>query len=73
MSWQPIETAPKDGTTILLCCVGCVPHTGVYDDALGWIDFDADDSSRRKEWIDSCSRWSPIYWMPLPPPPEVTP
>lgn len=73
MSWQLIDTAPKDGTTILLCRVGYIPSTGHFDEELGWIDFDADDFSRREEWIDSCSRWSHTHWMPLPPPPEATP
>lgn len=72
-AWMPIETAPKDGTTILLCCVGKIPQTGVFDDALGWIDFDSDDDSRREEWIETRSQWSPTHWQPLPPPPESTP
>ena len=69
MSWKPIETAPKDGTTILLCKVGCTPSTGVFDERLGWIDFEAEDPSLRAEWIETGTEWDPTHWMPIPPPP----
>jgi hypothetical protein len=74
--WQPIETAPKDGTVLLLW--------GEFTDAsepfIGWYD---DRDSRRPEmpfgpfvWrqhkastvAERCVRW----WMPLPQPPEET-
>lgn len=65
--WQPIETAPKDGTPIL--------GYGVWD-------FKRDDGnqqwiyviawcSRRNEWIEAegeCYQdFGPTHWMPLPP------
>ena len=63
--WQPIETAPKDGTT----------HILVLDD--GWFCISAwwDDSERNEGgqcW--KSSQWhswlTPTHWMPLPEPPK---
>ena len=66
--WQPIETAPRDGTRILLCSQGgavwmghWVGVSGVHR-INGWTRYNSVD-------ID----WSPHYWMPLPNPPEVQP
>jgi hypothetical protein len=54
MKWQPIETAPKDGTVILLCS-----RFGVEDAfASWWIQGDL-------RWANS--QWAVLdYWMPLP-------
>lgn len=60
--WQPIETAPKDGTMIL-----AYEHDGlpIYRDTKwqdgGWL---------WAEIIDGYDAgWSPSHWMPLPAPP----
>jgi hypothetical protein len=73
--WQPIETAPKDGTRILAYWPDIYGHSnscqvetwfgprGVgYEDDLCW--------QSPFEW----GGWGsdPTHWMPLPPPP-VTP
>ena len=83
MSWQPIETAPKDGTWMLVAC--------------GWHredeDADLDDWCRIVRWageerykgypwatmdpegieIGGTIRENiPTHWMPLPPPPTPT-
>lgn len=71
LRWQPIETAPKDGTAILL-----------YDpEARGapWLDEDASYTSYPAlvgRWDGDRQRWmlahydafsyKPIHWMPLP-------
>lgn len=61
MEWQPIETAPKDGTEVLLC--------GPLRDGSGHYR----DVSRfymirwPVEWMANCL--PPTHWMPLPPPP----
>lgn len=52
--WQPIETAPRDGTEIL-----------GYREGLGtWIvNWDPDEQ-------DFSPGWTPTHWMPLPEPPD---
>lgn len=66
MDWQPIETAPKDGTIILGCGFG---SKGYFVDDVRWIDgaFWAFDP-----YADSHSLLSTqlTHWMPLPPPPS---
>jgi hypothetical protein len=53
--WQPIETAPRDGTHILIR-----PCDGTYNVAR-WIGF----------WASVPGAWTrqPTHWQPLPPPP----
>jgi hypothetical protein len=60
--WQPIETAPKDGTPIL-CGFPDNFHAqhGHFDDNTG-------------KWGQLISfYYQPTHWMPLPAPPEATP
>lgn len=64
--WRPIETAPKDGTRVLLFG----PRTdgsGNYQDVGGWW---------RNNWRpfedDYCAFNHPHYWRPLPSPPSET-
>jgi hypothetical protein len=64
MTWQPIDTAPKDGTAILIHPAAGemrVVHWRIdrgYWSTDSWDDggYDAD--------------MHPTHWMPLPPPPE---
>jgi len=73
MEWQPIETAPKDGSVVLL-------YRGLNVVA-GWFVRGADyewyfvDDTRLDEHenIDPNAYvrdFPPTHWMPLPPPPE---
>jgi hypothetical protein len=55
--WQPIETAPKDGTFILVYGYGDYHHAFWLDQGNGFW-FSIDDSL-----VD------PTHWMPLPSPP----
>lgn len=61
-AWQPIESAPKDGTCILVS----VPFTG-GDVVSWWLD----------GWRETTNglrlRDDPKFWMPIPQLPEATP
>ncbi len=57
MNWQPIETAPKDGTEILLTD-GHYKRTGWYAKRIGVWSMDA-----------AVSLAMPTHWAPLPAPP----
>lgn len=67
--WQPIETAPRDGTMVIVSTVGIglfVCCGASYNDVLGvWCD-DFQPSVAEV-------RWRPTHWMPIPPLPEETP
>ncbi len=61
-AWQPIDTAPKDGTEVLVYIRRKVIRLGWY----------FAPSSRTFGWRDENSRKiSPTHWMPLPSPPET--
>lgn len=74
MQWQPIETAPKDGTLVLLFRPSAhewgrvAPgkwHANEHAASPrpfwdGWLKIGA-----RSEWRE----WQPTHWMPLPAPP----
>lgn len=59
--WQPIETAPRNGTRMLVAWLG--------NPAINRLHFRVRD----KEWCDEqglCYR-QPTHWMPLPEPPKA--
>ena len=74
MNWQPIETAPKDGTSILLGCnyerMGKQRVTrawwerGMWAEAMYWSEDD-------QEFLISQCAFRASHWMPLPTPPNV--
>ena len=64
--WQPIETAPKNGSAILLYPCGIF---GAVSPDIGYWNRDKDYEAWRTldgERIEP----SPSHWMPLPTPPE---
>lgn len=74
--WQPIETAPKDGTPVLLCSteneqyrVFCpcewIKAGEISEDGF-WLWWQAGPA-----YLVEVS--SPAHWMPLPTPPKDTP
>lgn len=66
--WRPIETAPKDGTLVLIFAALGNPAAfeGVLLAAYGRTDDNGEDW-----WALDSGGWvkSPSHWMPLPPPP----
>ena len=67
-AWQPIETAPKDGTEVQIWAAEWYPRAryGMRDGRDGWYEEYYNDDWR-------CYEKTPIYeashWMPLPPTP----
>jgi hypothetical protein len=70
--WQPIETAPKDGTKVLLFGLWCGEINGVFDlpsievgyfnGPDGWKDFNWMATGGDCYVVTGC----PTHWMPLP-------
>jgi hypothetical protein len=66
--WQPIATAPKDGTRVLVrFATGC-EVASYRSSTVGEPQWRTHTSY---EWRTSGGQWaSPTHWMPLPAPPE---
>lgn len=68
--WQPIETAPKDGRSVLLWMPG---GDGTDDERRCDIGcWGVPDWSHYEMWLMNMGDgwFAPTHWMPLPPPPE---
>jgi hypothetical protein len=73
-AWRSIDSAPKDGTSVLLACnydrLGKQRITlawyerGMWAEGMYWDD-DADD------WSVAQCEFRPTHWMPLPEPPSL--
>ena len=60
--WQPIETAPRDKTEVLVS--GPLKDgTGHYQEVCRWWH-----DRWPVEWMDNCK--APTHWQPLPEPPH---
>jgi hypothetical protein len=67
--WQPIETAPKDGTNILLWCP--LPGSGYAIVGICHTTTRA-NGDKVPVWLDAYEGediYQPSHWMPLPEPP----
>ena len=60
-AWQPIATAPRDGTDIIVYRPTCKPN--VYIPQVGT------DYFNKSGWQNSTDADQPTHWMPLPDPP----
>ena len=80
--WQPIETAPKDGTHVLVCQATDADGKPIPAESFGlfvqrtawWSDGPNDPEP--EGWIVYCSMvrephvfFDPTHWMPIPEPP----
>lgn len=79
MTWQPIETAPKDGTSVLLC-----KEIDADGNPIDWSEdlktaqvFVQVAAWWEDCWVVYCSliedpllHFEPTHWMPLPDPPH---
>lgn len=69
--WQPIETAPLDGTYVDLWLQGPLnPGNRCpdcwYDCGQWWHDYGRDGNLNPADWVGD----APAYWMPRPESPE---
>ena len=73
--WQPIETAPKDGTHILVCEAPTENDGdfGLFVQRASWWS-DGPDDPDPEGWVVYCSLvkeprvfFEPTHWMPIPP------
>lgn len=61
--WKPIETAPKDGTAVLICINQGTAFDAWWDQAdQAWVD-------GRLNRYEEQYTYSPTHWMPMPEPP----
>jgi len=74
MTWQPIETAPKDGTKILLAKIGVTRAAPEFDIAAKpphvWWCVQGFWSTKWENWndgVEPCGLAGPNFWMPTPP------
>lgn len=71
--WQPIETAPKDGTRILLWCVHQNAQYAKDARAEGWEAAVIGEwtTHNRGGWVWHGLAGKHTHWMPLPDPPTT--
>jgi len=77
MNWNPIETAPKDGTFILAVVKGFTPAVAQWTEDFrpgGEFTFlepgmFAEDDHWDQMLAETIA-WKPTHWLPLPAPPE---
>ena len=65
--WRSIESAPRDGTRVLLCHSGYA-HPFYDRDRMPrvWVDF-----FRGGSWYNTAPSGQPTHWRPLPQPPAM--
>ena len=63
--WQPIETAPKDGRALLLCCMTPSKYSRHEPGFMAVCGYDEGWSAFNR------FHFPPTHWQPLPAPPEM--
>lgn len=80
MTWQPIETAPRDGRALLLLSpdgnigIGYLRITEfdglkLRDGTAAWIGLDRNWSNKMTVWLGGHGPEEATHWQPLPEPP----
>lgn len=82
--WQPIDTAPKDGSWILLLHGETIPgvplvEVASFGDGLSAEELGYREFAKYGAWViwNASDNWylvdvaEPTHWMPLPPPPRA--
>jgi hypothetical protein len=64
--WQPIETAPRDGTRILAYQKDYLVVIVSFSDYVEMGGWDPEGFKNEGGWADDDTYWKPDYWMPLP-------
>lgn len=68
VEWRPIETAPKDGTTLLLCGPGHSIACGWWEEEVnGYNDPGWTDGTVQSFGYETVTKLDPTHWMPIPP------
>lgn len=69
MKWRPIESAPKDGTRLMLAKIVGHPANPT---ALWWAcaGLWSDRWNNWNDGVEPCGLAGPTHWMPLPPAPD---
>lgn len=70
--WKPIETAPKDGTEILLLEYLSEDDYGSVDRGCwGFVETSDYNGEKIYDWLSNYGHIEePTHWMPLPEPPK---
>lgn len=73
-TWMPIETAPKDGTSVILFWPYITQDGFVSSGQWFSGHYDVETGARGNgywySWNVNSGATPPTHWMPLPPPPE---
>lgn len=69
--WQPIGTAPKDGSVLIATDGECVATVGFFNGRFCWVEGTGPAWSGNSEHggLSDCD-WKLTHWMALPSPPN---
>ena len=72
MEWKTIDSAPKDGASVMLYVPRAITHKIVICHYRSWA-VDYTPTGRAGVWQDRTSRvvYNATHWMPLPPKPNT--
>ena len=67
--WQPMSTAPKDGTRILIAS-GPEVYTVLWYEGIWCVEDNKNEPYPFRGYRDNDGPYAPRGWMPLPEPPQ---